>query len=99
MRMGEFVPLFVEFVEVEAVISNWTEPLRRFAEVKRKTENTTRASRPPETMANCLIRRKEGISSEIDFPRGSLIAPSTKWLHAITCRLAIEHILLTINFL
>ena len=41
MRTGEFVPVFAEFVEVEADISNWNEPLRRFTEVNSKTERTS----------------------------------------------------------
>ena len=40
MRTAESVPVFTEFVEVEADISNWTDPKIRFAEVKNKSEKT-----------------------------------------------------------
>ena len=62
--MAEFVPVFAEFVEVETDISNWTEPQRRFAEVKSKTERTSdekasRASRACETRPKCSIESEE----------------------------------------
>ena len=46
---------------MEADISNWTEPQRRFAEVKSKTERTSdgKASRARETMSKCLLQKEE----------------------------------------
>ena len=50
---------------MEADISNWTEPQRRFAEVKSKTERTSdrkanRARRARETMPKCLLQEEDG---------------------------------------